>query len=173
MTKNECYTPAPVIEAARKLLGTIALDPASCAEANETVKAIKIFTKEDDGLHRAWEASTVWCNPPYSGKGNPCKTAEWWAHMLDQWDSGHFREGLFLMNASPSARWVHEMGVYDFPVLFTDGRLAFEGPGGGGQPRYDNMIVYITPAWHSERLAAWRFQRAFKDIGRVLWTGGF
>ena len=60
----EWYTPAPVIEAAREVLGTITLDPASSEIANRVVRAEKYYTAEQDGLRRQWEG-TVWCNPPY------------------------------------------------------------------------------------------------------------
>jgi len=54
---NERYTPADIIEDARKVLGTIDLDPASSELANETVKASKIYTAEDDGLAHDWEGN--------------------------------------------------------------------------------------------------------------------
>lgn len=50
----EWYTPSSIIEAARSCMGSIDLDPASCEEANERVKAKYYFTKEDDGLNRPW-----------------------------------------------------------------------------------------------------------------------
>ena len=47
---NEWYTPAKYIEAARKVMGGIDLDPATCELANKTVKATKYHTKENNGL---------------------------------------------------------------------------------------------------------------------------
>lgn len=66
--KDEWYTPTVVIEAARDLMGSIDLDPASCVEANQTVRASTFYTINDDGLQREWRGNT-WCNPPF-GSGN-------------------------------------------------------------------------------------------------------
>lgn len=46
---DEWYTPAKYIEAAREVLGSIDLDPASNDFANETVKASVYYTEERDG----------------------------------------------------------------------------------------------------------------------------
>lgn len=61
---NEWYTPAPIIEAARDVMGSIDLDPASCELANQTVKAVKYYSVETNGLRHEWYGN-VWLNPPY------------------------------------------------------------------------------------------------------------
>ena len=63
----EYYTPSKYIEAARRVMGSIDLDPASSKLANETVKAKVFYTKADDGLAYGldWEGN-VWMNPPYT-----------------------------------------------------------------------------------------------------------
>ena len=61
----ERYTPAQYIEAARRVLGEIDLDPASCEIAQRTVKAVEYFTAKDDGLEQEWHGR-VWLNPPYA-----------------------------------------------------------------------------------------------------------
>lgn len=44
------FTPAVYIEAARRVLGGIHLDPFSCAHAQQTVKAARFLTRADDAL---------------------------------------------------------------------------------------------------------------------------
>lgn len=51
---NEWYTPARYMEAVRKVMGGIDLDPASNAIANATVQALYYYTQADNGLSKTW-----------------------------------------------------------------------------------------------------------------------
>ena len=62
---DEHSTPAYLIEAARKVLDSIDLDPMSNKLANKTVNATTFYTKEDDGLTKDWYGK-IWLNPPFS-----------------------------------------------------------------------------------------------------------
>ena len=64
---DEAYTPEWIIAAARMVMGGIDLDPASCAAAQEVVRADRWVGLPDDGLDVDW-AGRVWLNPPWSAK---------------------------------------------------------------------------------------------------------
>lgn len=74
MKDNEWYTPSLYIEAARQVMGGIDLDPASCAVADQTVKATNYFSQEEDGLAQTWHGR-VWCNPPFSSISDTIQTS--------------------------------------------------------------------------------------------------
>jgi phage N-6-adenine-methyltransferase len=116
---NEWYTPSHVIELARLVLGTIDLDPASSLVANETVKAAKIYTVEDDGLSKPWSGK-VWCNPPYAG------VSDWCEKMRLSYGAGEIEEGLLLVNANTETRFFQSS--LSAPVCLIRRRLVFYNP---------------------------------------------
>jgi len=68
MRPNEWYTPRHIIEIARGCMGAIDLDPASCAVANETVRARTFYDIKKNGLKQPWFGK-VFMNPPYGRIG--------------------------------------------------------------------------------------------------------
>lgn len=95
--KQEHYTPPNIIEVARKVMGAIHLDPASCEKANTIVKADHFFTKEDDALTRPW-AGEVWLNPP-GGKvpgTNQSQAQAFFFKAVDEWKAGRVKACCFL-----------------------------------------------------------------------------
>lgn len=66
----EYYTPPEIIEAARKVMGSIDIDPASSEEANKIVCASMYWGIGDDGLIKPW-VGNVFLNHPFSRKNNP------------------------------------------------------------------------------------------------------
>jgi hypothetical protein len=123
--RYDWYTPPHIVAFAYAVLGGIALDPASSAEANEVVKADRFFTEADNGLKLDWLVPPgqggVFVNPPY-GRGNV--VGKWWAKMLAEFDAGHFDHGLMLVNAKTETAYFQEM-LSRCPVLLIRSRLRF------------------------------------------------
>jgi hypothetical protein len=69
-------------------MGGIDLDP--CADPLKRVPATLHYTKEDDGLEKAW-AGRVFLNPPYSG------SSHWFKHLCIYAESGAVTEALLLV----------------------------------------------------------------------------
>lgn len=156
------FTPAKVIDAARELMGGFDLDPASCAEANETVGAATFFTQEDDGLAQTWHGR-VWCNPPYGrdSDDNKSNQAKWTAYMADQYDAGNFVAGCLLVTFVPDRSWFERL--WNYPMCAFRDRLKFRTPGGNvpASPTSANVVVYFGDD-------AEGFARIFSRFGRVI-----
>lgn len=116
---DEWYTPAEIIEAARKLMGEIDLDPATCITAQKVVLAVDWYTKDDDGLSQSWHGR-IWCNPPYSYP----LIEKFTQKAMTEYDAGHMTEGLILVNNCTDAAWFVALAER-CPVMFTKGRSKF------------------------------------------------
>ena len=96
--QNEWYTPAEWIGLARSVMGDIDCDPASCELANETVKAARFYSAQDDGRSRPW-GERVWMNPPYA---QPL-IADFCEQMAARVESGEVVEAIVLVNLGAEA----------------------------------------------------------------------
>lgn len=67
------YTDPKIISAVHEVMGSIELDPASSATANEKVGAMRFYTPEDEGIFKPWGCRTLWLNWPF---GKPEKACE-------------------------------------------------------------------------------------------------
>lgn len=83
------HTPQEYIDAARAIMGTIHLDPASDAKANARIQAQKFYSKEDDGLSKEWHGN-VFLNPP----GRIWKDFLYKAH--DEFNAGRINQLFYL-----------------------------------------------------------------------------
>lgn len=114
---DEWYTPGWVIEAARRVMGEIDLDPASCELAQEVVGAGLYWTKRQDGCRAAWWGR-VWLNPPYSAPGGFVEK------LIEEYTHGNVKQAVVLLNNSTETRWFQRL-LMRFPVCFFNQRLAF------------------------------------------------
>lgn len=183
----EHYTPSEFVEAARLVMGGIDLDPASCAEANETVKAGCWFgpTSEllhgQDGLAIRWgqdpaeldfmHANRVFLNPP-GGKlpGNKSQAAVWWSKLATEYEAGRVAQFVFVGFTLEILRTAQDQSRYPglsplnrcFVRCFPRDRIAFNSPGKkNNSPTHANVIVYGGP--NRERFVA-----VFSRFGECL-----
>lgn len=142
---NEWYTPSEFIKAARRVLGSIELDPASCELANQVVRAEHIYTQEDNGLAHQWIARTVWLNPPYGRLGmdrQKGQTELWIDHLIDQYTKGNVQEAILLVNAYLYKLWFAPL--WQYLICFPNGRLAFwNEKGEHGRSPHSSALVYF------------------------------
>ncbi len=119
----EWYTPNEYLDSVHEVLGEIDLDPASCGQANKTVKAYKFYSKEDDGLSYPWYGK-IFLNPPYGNDGPPFVQK-----LIDEFRKGNVTEAILLVNArSTDAKWYQPL--FDEVLCFTNHRLDFDSPDG-------------------------------------------
>lgn len=154
--ENEWYTPAKYIEAARKVLGTIELDPASSSAAQRTVKADRFFTRKDDGLKQKW-AGRVWLNPPYSQP----EIWEFCKKIADEVADGNVSEAILLTHNYTDTAWFHYVENVASAICFTRGRIPFEDQDGGTcAPTQGQAFFYFGEKPE-------RFGEVFREFGFI------
>jgi phage N-6-adenine-methyltransferase len=159
-SQNDSWrTPPRYIEAAREVLNGIDLDPASSDIANETVKAMSYFTKEDDGLAQPWIAGTVWINPPY-GKTNNLSNQGLFAHkLIAEHISGNVGEGIILVNIYSGYGWFAPLRT--LPMCLVDHRISFIDPATdeeGDEAKASSVFIYVGKDPR-------KFYQVFKQFG--------
>ena len=111
----EWYTPACFIDAAREVMGSIDLDPASSKKANQVVRAKEYLTLEDNGLAYHWHGN-VWLNPPYGLDESGTSNQGVWSNALeDEVRAGRVAQAVLLVNAATDASWFQPL--WDSPPL--------------------------------------------------------
>ena len=144
------------VDAARQVLGTIDLDPASTAAANAVVQATTFYTKEMDGLRLDW-TGTVWLNPPFT---KPL-IEPFLAKLVEAHLSGAVPAAVVLVNNATDTRWFHLVGEVADGICFPQGRIAFWHPDKGhGPPLQGQAVLYLGPTPRDFRLA-------FSEFGLV------
>lgn len=108
---TEYYTDPKFVIAARQVMGSIDLDPASSIEANEIVRATNIYTKNDDSINQVWRGN-VWMNHPFSRDNNPLFINK----IIEDYKNGHIKQACFITYASTSEKWFKRL--YDYPICF-------------------------------------------------------
>lgn len=150
----EWWTPEKYIDAIHKTMGGIDLDPASCEEANKTVKAKKYYDIQDNGLLKIWEGR-IFLNPPYG------KTAmEFIEKFFNDYEST-FNEGIILVNSnSTETDWFQPL--FEGIICFVDHRIKFIYPEiEKSIPTHGNCFIYFGPNQK-------KFSDNFAEFGNIV-----
>lgn len=155
--ENEWYTPPQYIESARKVMGSIDLDPASSECANEIVKAKKYFDEGIDGLFQVWKGN-IWMNPPYA---QPLIF-----DFILKLETEVYTQAVVLVNNATETKWGQKLLELSNAVCFHTGRIRFVSPDGelGDAPLQGQMIAYIGKNYKE-------FITEFKQYGICLRKG--
>jgi len=122
---NEYATPPEIWRPLARAVDGFDTDPASGAESVPI--ASTRYTKDDDGLSKAWDGS-VWLNPPWSSTGDGSEKVRWLRKARNEANRDAVDVVLVLLPADTSAHWFHDhMLEADALCLVGPGRIAFEG----------------------------------------------
>lgn len=186
MDSPEWYTPSPFIEAARKVMGGIDLDPASHEEANLIVNATNFYTVENNGLRLPWRGR-IFVNPPGGKDANgQSLVPQFWRHMLREQMAANAEKEMFqaiwIGYSLEQLQTLQSLRAFKSPIQFQicipRQRIAFveneakkearisklimEGKtlSQKSQPSHANYISYIGPN-------SVAFARVFSQFGQV------
>ncbi len=167
---SEWYTPSDLLERVRTIL-PIAVDPCSCAAAQEVVQAKRYFTAADNGLERPWgddnDAGLAFVNPPSGRSGNTTLPVRFYEKAVDELDYGNIRCFVFVCFNISQLQTLARKG-YPQPfqhVCIPERRIAFWQPGRDrSRPERSNAIVFESYRNELDE----RFISAFSDYGTIM-----
>lgn len=91
---SEWYTPGPIVEAGRRVLGSIDLDPASSARANQHVHASRFFSDPATGGVDGLAPSTRWGGRVFLNPPSPPR--EWWKRLVREVEAGRVSKAVYV-----------------------------------------------------------------------------
>ena len=161
---NERYTPEYIIQLARKTMGEIDIDPASCEVANNLlVKATQYFDKDTNGLLQEWNGR-IWLNPPYE-RG---LIESFIDKLLEEYRIGRATQAIVLTHNASETRWYGRLLEESTAICIVSGRIRFYAINDGNQvyqpkgaPLQGQFITYLGNNWET-------FCATFKTLGTCL-----
>ncbi len=181
---NVHYTPIPIVQLFRQLMGYIDLDPASDHNANIDIDAKQIFTEHENGYVQSWVADTVFCNPP--GRRPDQRylpgASDWFFKMLSEYNRGNFNQGIFIGYSleimSKIAQAIADNYLphcypqpYRLGVTSGMGRIKFDSWDADSgvrvsqvAPQHANIIIYFPP----QNYDRFQFKNIFSELGAVI-----
>jgi DNA N-6-adenine-methyltransferase (Dam) len=151
------------VDLARQVLGEIDLDPATQPIAQETVKAAKFYTPQDNGLAHEWHGR-VWLNPPF---GQP-EIAHFVDKLIAERRAGRVTAAIMLTHNYTDTDWFHASVALTDAIGFTYKRVKFYDPDGFiASPTQGQAFHYFGPDVNA-------FCSAFSKIGFIVipWNPG-
>lgn len=161
---NDWYTPPHFAQSARRVMGSIDLDPATSYFANRNIRADRIYTKNQDGLapSNLWRGN-VWLNPPYGGLQKA-----FLERLVAEHEAGNVPQAVVCLNGYRyDTKWFQPMWRY--ALCFTSKRVGFLGGASQNGPKSEeennpaNGTVFV---YLGERRQA--FADEFKRHGNVV-----
>ena len=155
---QEHYTPSRFTDSARKVMGSIDLDPASNFIANSWIKASKIYTIENQGLDKEWSGN-VWMNPPYDSKSlKP---------LVDKIISSEsIKSAIVLCNNNTDTKVGQKLLNWCTAICLVAGRVKFMKPDGTeNKTPLQGQIIYYKGSETS------KFMQEFTKHGAVFLKG--
>ena len=153
---NQWFTPAPYLTMAREVLGEIDLDPATHEIAQQSVKASKFYTEEDNSLTKEWHGR-IWLNPPYAQP----EIGHFADKMVEESSSGRVEQAIMLTHNYTDTAWFQKLARAASSICFTRGRIRFISPTGEiAAPTQGQAFFYFGANIDS-------FKKVFSEIGFV------
>jgi ParB family chromosome partitioning protein len=150
---SEWYTPFLYAEAARRVLGAIDLDPASCELANSVIKATRFYSREQDGLSLPW-LGRIFLNPPFG-----VQVGLFVGKLLAEHRAGSVEAAIVLCAARTETRWFRPL--LDHTLCFPSQRIRFWTARGTGAAPFSPAVAYLGRDDAS-------FIRVFESFGPVM-----
>lgn len=133
---NEYATPPEIWRPLSRAVDGFDLDP--CSGAEPTPIAPERFTKEDDGLSKAWHGA-VFVNPPWSTNGDGNAKHRWLKKARNESNRDAVDVVVVLLPADTSSHWFHDhILAAEAVCLVGPGRIPFVG--GDRNPAFQMSI---------------------------------
>jgi len=154
--ENEWYTPLQYIDAARKVMGEIDLDPATSEFGQKRIQAKSHFTQKENGLVLPWHGK-IWLNPPYS---QPL-ISQFIEKAINEHEQKQITELIALTHNHTDTQWFHSLESISSFLCFTKGRIKYEKEDGTiAAPTQGATFFYIGSHSH-------RFREVFQAFGFI------
>jgi len=175
-------TPLVFIEAAKQVMGYIDLDPCSDVTINQGVGAERIYTLQDDGFAKDWEADTVWLNPPGTSisNGKVIKGVQWIRKLHESIKSGKVNQAIALTYRGGSFGGLGYEIISEYIHCFTCAGVTSTAVNGSGrisfeliedEERYSqssNTQSSVFTYFYRSTLDLYPFYDVFKQFGVIL-----